>query len=214
MRSPGCRGQFPNVAGHVVEAVAVRGNRSNYLNTTLVVTFDEHGGTFDHVPPNTAPSPIAGAPAGQFGFRFDRLGVRVPTIAVSAWIAPRTVVNDEYWATSVIATLREKWHLGSPLTERDAAARTFTDVFTLDSPRAQEDWPEALAQPVPPLHESLVPLDAPLGSHAKALFSSVFALGAELGVTKPPLDLGTATGATALDAVHGMLDDLFPQLKA
>jgi hypothetical protein len=38
-------------------------------------------------------------------------------------------------------------------------------------------------------------------------------LGTELGVTTPPVDLDTATGAQALDAVHGLLDDLFPQLK-
>ncbi|MFJ3832830.1 alkaline phosphatase family protein [Streptomyces sp. NPDC090046] len=104
---------------------------SNHLNTTLLVKFDEHGGTYDHVPPGPAPTP--GAPAGQLGFRFDRLGVRVPTIAVSAWIPERTVVTREHWNTSVLATLRERWKLGPPLTERDAAAATFTDVFALDA---------------------------------------------------------------------------------
>ncbi|MFD9342140.1 alkaline phosphatase family protein [Streptomyces sp. NPDC060049] len=56
---------------------------STHLNATLLVTFDEHGGTYDHVPPGPAPAPTEGAPAGQLGFRFDRLGVRGPTIAVS-----------------------------------------------------------------------------------------------------------------------------------
>lgn len=185
---------------------------SNHLNTTLLVTFDEHGGTYDHVPPGLAPAPTTGAPAGQYDFRFDRLGVRIPTIAVSAWIPERTVVTQEHWATSVITTLRDRWNL-APLTARDAAARPITDVFTLDTPRAQENWPTAIAQPVPPLHESLVPLDAPLGSHAKPLFAGVIAIGEELGVSTPPVDLNTATGSQALDAVHGLLDDLFPQLK-
>lgn len=40
---------------------------SNPLNTTLLVTFDEHGGTYDHVPPGPARAPAAGAPAGQHG---------------------------------------------------------------------------------------------------------------------------------------------------
>lgn len=164
------------------------------------------------MPPGLAPAPTTGAPAGQYGFRFDRLGVRIPTVAVSAWIPERTVVTQEHWATSVMTTLRDRWNL-APLTTRDAAARPITDVFTLDTPRAQENWPTAIAQPVPPLHESLVPLDAPLGSHAKALFAGVMAIGEELGVPTPPVDLNTATGSQALDAVHGLLDDLFPQLK-
>ncbi|MFE2822480.1 hypothetical protein [Streptomyces sp. NPDC059271] len=71
-----------------------------------------------------------------------------------------------------------------------------------------------MAQPVAPLHDSLVPLDAPLGRHAKALFAGVLAIGAEFGVPAPSIDLSAATGAQALDAVHGLLEDLFPQLKA
>lgn len=56
--------------------------------TMMVVTYDEHGGYFDHVP-----TPVRGVPSPDgivgpepFLFRFDRLGVRVPTIVVSPWI--------------------------------------------------------------------------------------------------------------------------------
>ncbi|MBT1188930.1 hypothetical protein HET69_34330 [Streptomyces sp. CJ_13] len=69
-------------------------------------------------------------------------------------------------------------------------------------------------QPVPPLHESLVPLDAPLGSHAKALFATVFALGAELGAPVSAIDLERATGAEAIDATHGLFRKLFPGVHA
>jgi phospholipase C len=72
---------------------------SNHLNTTLVVTFDEHGGTYDHVPPPPATPPDPVAPPGQFGFTFDRSGVRIPTLAVSAWMPARTVVTGEHRAT-------------------------------------------------------------------------------------------------------------------
>lgn len=78
---------------------------SNYLNTTLLVTFDEHGGTYDHVAPPPATPPGPAAPAGQFGFTFNRSGVRIPTLAISAWIPERTVATDEYRATSLISTL-------------------------------------------------------------------------------------------------------------
>src|SRR5580692_524407 len=73
---------------------------SNVYNTLLMVNFDEHGGTFDHVPPPAAVPPVPGAPAGQLGFTFDRSGVRVPAIAISAWIPERTVVSAEYRNTS------------------------------------------------------------------------------------------------------------------
>jgi hypothetical protein len=56
----------------------------------------------------------------QFGFTFDRSGIRIPTLAISAWIPERTVVNDEHRATSLISTLRQRWNLGTPFTERDA----------------------------------------------------------------------------------------------
>nr|DAD42768.1 TPA_asm: hypothetical protein HUJ06_000998 [Nelumbo nucifera] len=60
--------------------------------TLLVITYDEHGGFYDHVP-----TPVRGVPSpdgiigpAPFLFRFDRLGVRVPTIMVSPWIEKGT----------------------------------------------------------------------------------------------------------------------------
>jgi phospholipase C len=58
----------------------------------LLVTYDEHGGFFDHVPtpltgiPN--PDGIVGPP--PFNFGFDRLGVRVATLAISPWVEKGT----------------------------------------------------------------------------------------------------------------------------
>jgi len=69
---------------------------SNYLNTLLMVAFDEAGGTYDHVPPPPTPPPVPKALAGQMGFTFNRSSERVPAIAISAWIRQRTVVNEEY----------------------------------------------------------------------------------------------------------------------
>ena len=62
---------------------------SNVYNTLLMINFDEHGGTYDHVPPPPAPSPDPSSPAGQYGFTFNRSGIRVPAIAISPWIPPR-----------------------------------------------------------------------------------------------------------------------------
>jgi Phosphoesterase family len=47
---------------------------TNVWNTTLLIGWDEPGGTYDHVPPGPVPPPDPAAPAGEFGFRFDRSG--------------------------------------------------------------------------------------------------------------------------------------------
>jgi phospholipase C len=189
------------------------GNGSNHLNTTLLVTFDEHGGTYDHVAPPPAVPPD-GTGAGQMGFAFDRSGVRIPTLAISAWIPERTVVTEEYRATSLIATMRERWKLGEPLTARDGSARSFGNLFTLSEPRSQGNWPEVIARPVPKGHESLLPLDAPLGILGKALFAAVLALGRGLGAPVPEVKPDQPiTAAEATEIAQEVLRDLFPNLQ-
>ena len=124
---------------------------SNFSNTLLLVTFDEHGGTYDHVPPPRVPPPDPSAPAGQMGFRFDRSGVRIPTLAISAWVDAKTVVTQEYRSTSVIRTLRERWGLGAPLTQRDAIAADIRPVLSRETPRLPAEWPSVESGP-PPSH--------------------------------------------------------------
>ncbi|KAJ6692198.1 NON-SPECIFIC PHOSPHOLIPASE C2 [Salix purpurea] len=60
--------------------------------TLLVITYDEHGGFYDHVatPVSGVPSPDGIVGPEPFLFKFDRLGVRVPTIVVSPWIEKGT----------------------------------------------------------------------------------------------------------------------------
>ena len=58
--------------------------------TLFVLTYDEHGGCYDHVPPPWGATPPDNT-AGEFGFGFDRFGVRVPTLLISPLIAPGTV---------------------------------------------------------------------------------------------------------------------------
>jgi phospholipase C len=69
---------------------------SNFANTLFLVAFDEHGGNYDNVAPPRVDPPDRAAPPGQMGFRFDRAGIRIPTLAVSAYIDPRTVVTGAY----------------------------------------------------------------------------------------------------------------------
>lgn len=125
----------------VRDATHLEEGRSNWANTLLLVTFDEHGGIFDHVPPPGVPPPTVPTGQEEEGFRFDRSGVRVPAIAVSAWVDEGTVVSEEYRHTSVIRTLMERWSLGAPLTQRDAMARDIAPLLNRTSPRPREEWP-------------------------------------------------------------------------
>jgi phospholipase C len=90
-------------------------------STMLIVLFDEHGGCYDHVTPPTskncafAISPdgivIPQTQSGGSGFKFDRLGVRVPSIIVSPYTEARTVVNTVFDHTSVLSTLVNRFGL-------------------------------------------------------------------------------------------------------
>jgi phospholipase C len=186
---------------------------SNAFNTLLVVTFDEHGGTYDHVPPPAAPAPTPSAAAGQLGFTFRRSGVRLPAIAISPWIDERTVVNDTFRSTSVLATLRARWSLGDPFSAREAIAPRLTSVLTRVTPREPETWPEVIARPVPAFDESLVPLDAPLGVLARSLFFGFLAFGKAHGQKVPEFTPDAPpNGAEALAIMRDLFGHLYPNL--
>ncbi|QSZ30909.1 hypothetical protein DSL72_000467 [Monilinia vaccinii-corymbosi] len=118
--------------------------------TLFILTFDEHGGFGDHVPPPT--NVPAGdsltytekAPDGKpMTFDFKRLGIRVPTLLISPWVGKGVVEKKgrnkggEYTHTSIIAFLDELWGL-EPLTPRVSWSSTFerliTDKFRTDTP--------------------------------------------------------------------------------
>jgi len=127
---------------------------SNAMNTAFLITFDEHGGTFDHVPPPSAVPPQAGAPAGEMGFTFDRLGCRVPAILVSAYTAENTIVHDEMHHGALIATLN-RLHGLEPLTRRDATANNVFNAVNLTTPRQPYAWPVTHPAYVPPNPEDV-----------------------------------------------------------
>jgi phospholipase C len=120
--------------------VALR-NSPIWNQTLLVVTYDEHGGCYDHVPPPTgAVSPDASA--GEYGFNFKRFGPRVPTVLISPLIPAGTVFRVPAGAmpldhTSILKTVEQRWSVPA-LTARDAAALGVGDVLTLTTPRTDD----------------------------------------------------------------------------
>lgn len=121
----------------------------------FIITYDEHGGFYDHVPtPTNVPNPDGINGPAPFNFEFDRLGVRVPTILVSPWIQPGTVLHgpngpyptSEYEHSSIPATVKKIFKLGDFLTKRDEWAGTFEHLLlTRSTPRT--DCPLTLPSP-------------------------------------------------------------------
>jgi phospholipase C len=187
---------------------------SNYLNTLLLIAFDEAGGTYDHVPPPPAPPPDPAAPKGQMGFTFNRSGQRVPAIAISAWIPERTVVNDEYRHTSLIRTMRARWDLGGPLTARDAIAPDIAPILSLNVSRSPDQWPEVFPQPVPQFDVALLPPDLPLSVLGRAILRAGLEYEKMLGAHVPVISADTdITGAQAISMLRDIAFDLFPGLR-
>jgi phospholipase C len=124
---------------------AIRRNDSLWKTTALLITYDTHGGLYDHVPPPPCtPDEFVAQPEAtktSGAFHFDRLGVRVPAILVSPWIAKGTVVNDVFEHSSIPATITARF-LGEDKdrSPREKSARTFLDVISLTAPRS--DVPE------------------------------------------------------------------------
>lgn len=141
---------------------AVR-NGPGWEKTLLVITYDEHGGHYDHVPPPSAVPPNPGTPAGEQGFGFDQLGVRVPAVLVSPWIEAGTVCQNVFDHSSILRTLSRRWNL-PPLTERDRKAADLSAVLNRASPR-----PDRVEVTPRPYHRSTASADRPLNPYQKIL---------------------------------------------
>mmetsp|Transcript_12389 Transcript_12389/g.13706 ORF Transcript_12389/g.13706 Transcript_12389/m.13706 type:complete len:490 (+) Transcript_12389:70-1539(+) len=118
---------------------AVR-NSPQWNETLLLITYDEHGGLYDHVSTPLKDVPNPDGKIGKDGFTFERLGVRVPTVAVSPLIKKGTIVHEpavnHYDHTSMIATVRKILDLKQPaLTKREAWAATFEHLWEDNEPR-------------------------------------------------------------------------------
>ena len=116
-------------------------NGAAWAKTMLIVTYDEHGGNYDHVAPPTGAVPPDNS-VGEHGFDFTRFGVRVPAVIVSPLIAAGTVfrapdAGPPIDHTSILRTIEKRWNLPA-LTARDAAAPDLGGVLTLAAARTDD----------------------------------------------------------------------------
>jgi phospholipase C len=127
---------------------ALRTNPQVFERSLLLITYDEHGGFYDHVPPPTdAPHP--GDPRSGLAealrvlwrkksraFDFRMLGPRVPAIVISPYVPHGTVDAETHEHAAIPATLRAIFAPDAkPLTKRDEWAKPFHTALTLDEPR-------------------------------------------------------------------------------
>jgi phospholipase C len=151
---------------------------ANWAHTLLVITYDEHGGCYDHVPPpwGAIPPDTASFPGAQ-GFRFNRFGVRVPAVVVSPLIEPGTVFRSPtsvpFDHTSILATLRDWLEIPASVmlpSRRIEAAPTLEFLLTRDQPRDTLPEVAPLTQPV-----AMLAVTAPPTTPVNALQLSMIA---------------------------------------
>jgi phospholipase C len=193
-------------------------NSPDWESTLLIVLFDEHGGCYDHVPPPTSSNcKVAINPSGDgkvipadqpggTGFNFDRLGARVPAIAISAYTPPQTRINSVFEHTSVLSTVVNCFALPkNQLGLRQAAADDVSAALTLNNARTDKPF---IAKPESSLLEDLK-------AEAHSIFHSRF-LGAK---QKPISDLQRSAmhGAALLmqdGDLHERIDKLQSEFEA
>jgi phospholipase C len=118
-------------------------------SSLLIITWDEHGGFYDHVAPPPAAAPgdtMPGSQYNQWGFTFQQYGPRVVAVVISPLI-PRNLIDHRlYDHSSIPATLESLFGL-SALTQRDAKANNSMPLVSLTTPRV--DTPPVLVPTMP-----------------------------------------------------------------
>jgi phospholipase C len=194
---------------------ALRTNADVWMKSALIVTYDEHGGFYDHVvPPSKGipnPDGIDSPPPGDSAswvpkFAFDRLGLRVPAVIASPWVAKGQVDSTAYQHTSALATLKNLFALPKFLTARDAHARPFDGLFQKAS-KARTDTPTTLPRvPLPkitvPKSDPAHPANQPLDETQKAIVRGVHALTASSHPDGPSIDTLPTTQGDAADHIR------------
>ncbi len=121
---------------YIAQVVTALMRAPTWKHTALFITYDEHGGYYDHVPPPAAIPPDSIPPAltsDDAPGAFDRYGFRVPMIVVSPWARARYVSRLVEDHTSITAFIERKWNLPA-MTFRDANASPMTNYFDFRRP--------------------------------------------------------------------------------
>jgi phospholipase C len=206
---------------------------SQFWNSTmLIITFDEHGGFYDHVsPPPTVPTGDDHRYAdSDYPFNYDRLGVRVPALVISPFTQKGTVIGSPgdgrpYDHSSIAATVLRKFNLPG-LTARDAQAPTVDTAVNLAV--ARTDTPSKLPEPaaeIPSPAGAAQPLTAglrdyaPLSDNQRTFLALALACDLELTGVSQQAALreqyaNITTQKQATDYINGVTQKITPAQKS
>jgi phospholipase C len=143
---PVCRGEA--FLKQVYDAVTC--NPDRWQKTMMIVTYDEHGGFFDHVSPPLIPY----VPSKQATFTkpFDSLGVRVPAFIVSPFVSSKGVYSGLLDHTSILQLFAEKYapqesgYSKTVMSRRSSGIGSVSQILNLNDPRT--DIPRSPAAPL------------------------------------------------------------------
>ena len=130
-------------------------NSPVWEKSLLIITWDEHGGFYDHVVPPSAQG--TGERGRENGFTFEQLGPRVPAVVVSPLISRNLIDHRVYDHTAIPATLRRVFGLRS-LEGRNGISG---GVGYLAGPVARTDAPTRLPGAAMAALAALAPKTAP-----------------------------------------------------
>ena len=134
-----------NLIGRIVNAVT---QGPKWQKTLLLITYDEHGGFYDHVNPMAEPYRKTAEAVSNAGHRsgVDHYGLRVPTFVISPWVDQGKASDVVFDHTSIAKTIARRFMSANPpdMGERVAAANDLSVVLRT-TPR--QDIPSI---PVPP----------------------------------------------------------------
>lgn len=124
-------------AKHVQGIVGALMQGPAWKDSVFILTFDEAGGLFDHVPPAAAVSPDGIPPTdlkpGDIGGDFTRTGFRLPLLVVSPFARKHHVSHTVADFTATLRLIQRRHALPS-LTQRDAAQMDMTEFFDFAAP--------------------------------------------------------------------------------
>jgi phospholipase C len=110
-----------------------------WKSSVFIITYDEYGGLYDHVPIQAAPAPDGIAPIASPGFEtplpgdFAHTGFRIPIMVISPWVKPHYNSRTVRETTSILKLIEFRFGLPA-LTARDAWADNMIEFFDFSKP--------------------------------------------------------------------------------
>jgi len=135
-------GNMQNGAANTANIVNAFLNSTVYADSIFIVTWDEPGGLYDHVPPQPMPAPDNvppdmqspdGGKTGVIAGDFKTTGIRIPIIVISPWVKPHYVSHVVRDSTAIDKLIETRFGLPA-LTARDAAQDDMTEFFDFSQP--------------------------------------------------------------------------------